>query len=151
MYRASIVLMMVILPLCSILLEKRIDGAAWMPLLAKWFVFWAVGVRLFLAGVMQLARPQYTAHSIFHFESDDALPIVRELGIANAAGGIVGIASLANPAFVLPISIWAVVFYGGASAGHIFRRERSSSETLAMATDFLAFVVLAAVVVWSLV
>ncbi len=150
MYSAAIVLMMVVLPLCCVLVEHRVDGAAWTFLIGKWFVFWAVGVRVFLAGVMQLARPQFTAHRIFHFETDDALPIVRELGIANVAGGLVAIVSIANPTFVLPIAIWAAIFYGGASVAHIFGRERAASETVAMATDIFAFVVLLAIVAWSI-
>ena len=150
MYRASILLMMVFLPLISILVENRIDGAPWTLLIAKWFVFWALGVRVFLAGVMQVTRPRFTAHRIFHFQTDDALPIVRELGIANAAAGVVAIASIANPAFVLPMAIFGTIFYGGASVGHILGRERSDMETFAMVTDIFAFVVLAAIVAWRL-
>jgi hypothetical protein len=29
-----------------------------MPLVGRWFVFWAVGARLLLAGLMQVARPE---------------------------------------------------------------------------------------------
>jgi hypothetical protein len=142
--------MMFVLPLCAIAVEHfaRPD-ALLIALVAKWFVFWAVGVRLLLAGVMQLARPKFTAQNILGLKSDEALPLVRELGIANLAAGIVGIASIAYPSFVFPIAIWAVVFYGGAAVGHAIRHERSAKENVAMLTDLFAFLVLAVVVGWK--
>jgi hypothetical protein len=147
MYRAAILLMMIVLPLCSIVVEHVLAPATpLMLLVAKWFVFWAVGVRLLSAGAMQLARPSNTA-GILGLKTDEALPLVRELGIANFATGVVGIASLAEPAFVLPISIWAAIFYAGAGVGHAVRHERSAKENLAMITDIYAFAVLAVVVV----
>jgi hypothetical protein len=33
-------------------------------LLGRWFVFWAVGVRLLTAGIRQIAQPRFTAETI---------------------------------------------------------------------------------------
>lgn len=150
MYRTAIILMMFVLPLGAIVVEHLVHpDALLIALAAKWFVFWLVGVRLFLAGVMQLARPTFTAQNILGLKSDEALPLVRELGIANVAAGIVGLASIVVSSFLLPIAIWGVVFYGGAGLGHIIRRERSAKENVAMLTDLFAFLVLAAIVAWT--
>jgi hypothetical protein len=143
---------MVVLPIGSIVAEHVLQpGAPLITLMGQWFAFWAGGVRLFLAGVMQLLRPAFTAHKIFALSTDEALPLVRELGIANLATGILGIASIAASAFVLPLSIWTTIFYGAASIGHFARRARSANESIAMITDFFAFVVFAAIVAIKLV
>lgn len=149
MYRI-VVLTMFVLPLCATVIEHFLHPEILvLALVAKWFVFWAIGVRLLMAGVMQVARPTVTARTIFRLKTDEALPLVREVGIGNLAGGFVGIASIAYPPFVFPIAVWGVIFYGGAALGHAVRRERSFNENAAMLTDFFAFVVLAVIVAWK--
>ena len=85
MYLASIVLLMLVLPAAGVIVEALWFGSAAdvMLLVGKWFVFWAVGVRLFIAGVRQVAQPQFTAESIFEIKDRAAFGIVRELGFAN--------------------------------------------------------------------
>lgn len=147
MYRAIVALTMVVLPVCSIIVEHTMQPAApLMAMVGKWFVFWAAGIRLFLAGLMQQFRPDFTARRIFSLSTDEAFPLIRELGIANFATGVVGIASIAASAFVFPVSIWAGIFYGAAGLGHTVRRKRSTNEAFAMISDLFAFVVFAAVV-----
>jgi len=146
-YRVVVVLLLIVLPLCSVVLEHALHpGLAWMALIAKWFVFWVVGVRLLLAGVTQILRPAYTARTIFRFKTDEALPVVREVGIANLAGGIVATASIIIPAFLLPMALWGAVYYAGAGVGHAALKERSGNENAAMLTDLYAFAILAAIV-----
>jgi hypothetical protein len=84
MYLAIVALTMLVLPLGSIAVEHGLHGAApLMGLVSKWFVFWGVGVRLGLAGGRQVLRPGFTARDIFRLEDEGALPLVRELGVAN--------------------------------------------------------------------
>lgn len=147
MARAVVILTMIVLPLCSILVEHWMRPAAPLVALAgTWFVFWAVGARLVLAGFTQLFRPAQTA-GIFKLQSEEAFPLIRELGIANFSSGALGLASIAVPTFVLPVAIWSAIFYGAAGVAHVARRERSSYETFAMVTDLFAFAVLLAIVV----
>lgn len=73
-------------------------GATELTLLAgKWFTFWAVGVRLFLAGVSQVFRPQFTSEGILGVKDPDAKVIVREVGFGNLSMGTLGLLSLAMP------------------------------------------------------
>jgi hypothetical protein len=150
MYIAIVALTMFLLPAASVILEH-----AWNPsapiiyLVGRWFVFWGVGVRLGLAGLRQFLQPAFTAKEIFHMAGDEALPLVRELGVANIATGIVGLLSLAFPSFTLPIAISAGVFYGVAGITHVMARDRSLNETIAMASDLFLFVVLAVFVAAS--
>jgi hypothetical protein len=146
MYPAIIVLLMLVLPAASVLVDyvHTPTPDTLMPLVGKWFVFWAVGVRLGLAGIRQFFQPRFTAEKIFGMKGDEALPLVRELGIANFALGVVGVASLAEPSFVLPAAIAAAIFYGVAGFQHLAQKERNGNENIAMASDLFAFVVLAA-------
>jgi hypothetical protein len=149
MYLASIVLLMLVLPAAGVIVEALWFGSAAdvMLLVGKWFVFWAVGVRLFIAGVRQVAQPQFTAESIFEIKDRAAFGIVRELGFANLSTGTLGLASLAVPAWVVPAAVVGGLFYGLAAAGHAFRGKRNFNEQTALISDIFAFVILAVFVV----
>jgi len=152
MYFAMVVILMLAAPVGSVVIEHSLvySAAPTMALIGKWFVFWAVGVRLALAGLRQFFDPRFTSEQIFEISGDDALPLVRELGIANFAAGTVGILSLARPDFVLPSAIAATIFYGVAGFGHAAQRKRNVRETFAMATDLFALAVLAAFSAYAL-
>jgi len=152
MYVAIVALTMFFLPAASVLVERAVHpGAPIIFLVGRWFVFWGVGVRLGLAGLGQFFQPGFTAKEIFHIQSDEALPIVRELGIANVATGLVGLLALRFPTFILPVSIAAGLFYGVAGIRHIAERGRSTNENIAMVSDMFLFFVLAIFVVASAV
>ena len=79
-------------------------------LVGKWFVFWSVGVRLFLAGLQQSLRLQFTAHKILAIYGADSLQIVQELGFANLGLGLIGILTILQEDWVLPSAIAGCVF-----------------------------------------
>jgi hypothetical protein len=153
MYVVTVLLLCVVLPVGAAVAEHALAAAAapWLLLLGKWFVFWSGGIRLLLAGGRQLAQPRFTARDIFGIESDDALPLVQELGIANLAAGVVGTLSLAFPVFLLPMAIVGAVFYGGAGLRHALGERHGFNQTLAMATDLLVGAILVIFVVWRVV
>ncbi|MES2432500.1 MAG: DUF6790 family protein [Pseudomonadota bacterium] len=152
MYFAIIALTMFVLPLASAVLEHNLHpGADWPLLTGRWFVFWAVGVRLLLAGARQYLKPGFTMHEIFRLKDDAALPLVRELGGANLSIGVVGLLSLAAPSFVLPAAIYAVLFYAVAAWEHIGSQNRNFNETLALVSDIFAVLVLAIFIVAALI
>jgi hypothetical protein len=152
MYFAIVFFLMLVAPLGAIVIEHSLlhSAAPLMSLVGKWFVFWAVGVRLALAGLRQYFQPRFTAEQIFEIHNDDALPLVRELGIANFAAGVVGILSLLRPDFVLPSAIAAAIFYGVAGFRHAVQPTRNAKEAFAMATDLFECAVLAAYVAYAL-
>ncbi|HEX3914457.1 MAG TPA: DUF6790 family protein [Steroidobacteraceae bacterium] len=119
----SIVLaLMLIFPLLSIVAQVIFtDHAApgavpSLLIIAKWYVFWAVGVRLSLAGVRQIIQPRYTAETILGRSGADSLFFVRELGFANTAMGCVGLASLIAPSWVMPAAMASDLFAAGVLA-----------------------------------
>ena len=110
MYLFIVIALMLALPLISIVAQiiltdhVRLHGAWYLLIVAKWYVFWAVGVRLSLAGLRQIIQPRYTAETILGLKGAEALFFVRELGFANVATGSVAIAFAA---FVLAICCFA--------------------------------------------
>jgi hypothetical protein len=160
-YLRTVFLLTVILPIGSIGVEHFFfhHSVPLMLLAGKWFVFWSAGVRLFAAGLRQFFQPRFTTEKIFGIKSDDALPFVRELGIANFATGIIGIASLFKPGFVLPVAITAGIFFGITGIRHAaqgsppanknVQKRRTSGENIAMASDLLVFLVFVAYVSYA--
>jgi hypothetical protein len=149
MYFASVLLLMVVLPIVSVCADHFFfhDAVPSMQLIGKWFVFWSAGVRLLLAGLWQFFKPRFTSEKIFGITSDDPLPFVRELGIANFLTGIAGVCALAIPGFVLPVALIAAIFYGIAGLRHVTDHGRSAKQNLAMITDLFASAVFAAYVI----
>lgn len=148
MYLGAIILLMLVLPLISVAAQAQMlpDVGALMGLIGKWFTFWGVGVRLFLAGLSQVFRPRFTAEDIFGIGDPGALAIVREVGFGNLAIGTLGLLSLFFPDFLLPAAIAGGLFYGLAGLGHLARKDRNLKEQVALVSDFGIFLVLAAFV-----
>ena len=145
MYLGAIILLMLVLPLISVAAEAPMlpDAGALMGLIGKWFTFWGVGVRLFLAGAMQVFRPQFTAEDIFEIGDPAAQVIVREIGFGNLAMGTLGILSLFFPDFLVPAAIAGGLFFGLAGIGHLARKDRNLKEQIALVSDLGIFLVLA--------
>jgi uncharacterized protein DUF6790 len=139
---------MLVFPVASIGLQAVLaeHGVVSMLLVSRWFVFWAVGVRLLLAGLRQIVQPRYTAEKILGITGQDSLLLVRELGFANVAMGSAGVLSLWYPQWVLPMSIIGSIFYGLAGINHAMDTHRNALQMVAMVSDLFAAAVLAACV-----
>ncbi len=144
MYVLSVLLLMVVLPILSIGEEHFYLHSALplMSLVGKWFVFWGAGIRVFFAGLRQLFQPRFTAEQILGIRSEDSLLFVRELGAANLGTGIVGIASLVKPSFVLPAAVAAAVFFGIAGIRHATDRCRTRNQNITMISNLFVSLVL---------
>ena len=143
MYGAMILLTMAILPIGSILIEAKVGGgsATSLPLIGKWFVFWVVGVRLFIAGVSQAMNPGYTA-ALLDVKETTSFITIQELGFANIAMGTLGLLALFNPHWVTPGAVAGGLFLGLAGVRHVLKGERSGKENIAMISDLAAAAVL---------
>jgi hypothetical protein len=140
MYLFVVVTLMLVLPVASIIAETVLSdhGVMLWTVFGKWWVFWAVGVRLLIAGIRQIIQPRYTAQAILGIKGEDVLLVVRELGFANAAIGFVGVGSLFVPQWVLPAAIAGAIFYGLAGINHLAHKIRNFNENVAMTSDILA-------------
>jgi hypothetical protein len=144
MYYAVIVLLMFVLPAGSAIAEYAMTAGAagWPELIGKWFVFWAVGIRLLLAGGRQLLRPALTSE-LLQLKDPAAHKLVREVGFGNLAIGATGTLSLPLPAWSLAAAMCGGLFLGFAGVQHLSTRHRSTGETWAMVSDLFVFAVLA--------
>jgi len=144
MYIAMVFGLMLILPIASILFELflRHYGVLNALLVGQWFVFWAVGVRLLMAGLRQIVQPRYTAENILGLKDPDATLVVRELGFANTAIGSAGVCSVFSPAWILPLAIIGAIFYGLAGINHLAHGHRNRLQNVAMTSDVFAASVL---------
>jgi hypothetical protein len=146
MYLAIILLLMGVLPIASILVEFALlhSSADLLFLIGKWFVFWSVGIRLLLAGLRQIANPEFTAGTIFGVKEKAALTIVQELGFANLSIGLLGALTLLNPQWIAPAAMVGGLFYALAGIKHLTKGDRNATENIAMVSDLFIAIVLVA-------
>jgi len=111
-------------------------------LFGKWFIFSAVGLRLFLAGIKQVKNPEFTAKQIFHIDRPESYPILRELGFANICFGLVGIVSLFRPDWRIVSAFASGIYYGIAGFQHALKKNSGINEKFALWTDLFIFLFL---------
>jgi hypothetical protein len=145
MYPAIVAALMFVFPIASVAYEVVV-GAAPLSLLliGKWFAFWSVGMRLLLAGSRQIIQPRYTAEVLLSLKSEESFILVRELGFANLAVGILGLGSLFFEPWRSAALLVGGVFYGLAGVNHLLRPHRGKLENIATVSDLWAALVLLA-------
>ncbi|MBX2934021.1 MAG: hypothetical protein KF825_07235 [Ferruginibacter sp.] len=143
-YFLIVSLLTFILPfVCAIIQILLNKGTAFsFALFGKWFIFSAVGLRLFIAGIKQTTDPAFTAKEIFHISNPESFPIVRELGFANTCFGIVGIISLFLPAWRVVSALGSGLYYGFAGLQHLIKKPVGPNEQFALITDVIIFLFL---------
>ena len=145
-----VLLFMAVLPVGSIAVE-HLQFHAVAPivfLVGKWFVFWSFGMRLLTAGVRQISQPSFTARAILNIQGEEALFLVKELGVANVAMGLLGCLSLLQPTWILPSAIVGGVFYALAGGVHLPNKDKDFNEVVATVSDLLIAIILLGYVAW---
>jgi hypothetical protein len=152
MYFVLVILLLLIFPVASVATEAALSRHTLhiIFLMGRWFVFWAVGVRLFTAGARQVIQPQFTAEEIFGIHDSGSFAIVREVGFANLSMGLLGICSVFRVGWTLPAALVGGLYYGLAGIGHIFQKGKNAKEYMAMISDGFVFLVLLVFVLDSL-
>jgi hypothetical protein len=138
MYLAAVAFLMFIFPILSVLIEvvAHKNHASLVILIGKWFVFWAIGVRLFTAGLRQVIKPGLTAEGILGIKGKQSWLLVRELGFANVSIGLAGIISLWKPEWRLAAALVGGLYLLLAGFAHI-PRKRNFEENVAMYSDLV--------------
>jgi hypothetical protein len=143
LYFIVVAALMLVLPVTSVAIDFGLHReASFLNLVGKWFTFWSVGVRLVIAGLRQIIQPRYTAREILGLTGDEALLVVRELGFANLAIGVIGICSLMLVDWTPAGALAGGVFYALAGANHVWQAHRNAKENVAMASDLFVAAVL---------
>jgi hypothetical protein len=148
-YALSILLLTLVFPgICwgIEMMAGKSEGSSW-AIFGKWFIFSAVGLRLFLAGVKQASNPAFTAKEIFQIDAPSSFPIVRELGFANICFGLTGIISLFQPQWRIVSAFASGLYYGIAGLQHLVKKPSGPNELLALISDVVIFLVLLSYVI----
>ena len=144
-YFLTVMLCTVIIPSISVLLT--IHFSEWdqvtLSLFGKWFIFSAVGVRLFVAGIKQAIDPAFTAKQIFQMEHQESYPVIRELGFANICFGLIGILSLFFPEWRTVSAFGSGLYFGIAGIQHVLTKPEGINEIIALVSDLFIFILLA--------
>lgn len=142
----------IIFPAISIWIDSiaRSENAVDLALAGKWFIFYAVGIRLFIAGIRQTFNPAFTAKEIFHLKDSSSYPVIRELGFANLCFGLLGIISLFEPSWRMASAFASGLYYGMAGIMHLVKRPAGPNEMFALISDFFICGVLA-IYCWNFV
>ncbi len=145
MYPVVVVMLLGVLPVGSILAELAIyhTSGDFIALIGKWFTFWAIGARLFTAGLMQTLNPRYTRVNIFEVTDENANDIVRELGFGNLALGILGALSILTPAWTPGAALAGGLYYGLAGFRHAMSKAPNDQRKFAMISDLAVAAVFA--------
>lgn len=142
-YIISVSILTFVLPAIGCIAEHFVTGITLaFGLFGKWFLFFAVGVRLLLAGLKQVKNPEFTATQIFQIESPHGFPIVRELGFANICFGLVAIVSLFKPEWRIVSAFASGLYYGLAGVQHGLKKTSGINEKFALWTDIIIFIFL---------
>lgn len=143
-YIIGVCVLTFVLPIIGAAIERLEyeDSLSLVALAGKWFIFSSVGIRLFMAGIKQITDPAFTAKEIFHIDSPESLPIVRELGFANLCFGLIGMISLFIPGWRIVSAFGSGVYYGIAGIQHLLKKPAGANEKFALVTDLLIFVFL---------
>ncbi len=147
MYVVVVLLQTLILPLACGGLELAIQGGDPVLVVGRWFLFWGVGTRLLLAGIVQVARPSFTARDILGADATGALHIVQELGFANIAMGTVAVIGAFVPDWWAAAAIPGGIFLGQAGLRHVAKPDKGLEERVATWTDLLVAAVMLVFVV----
>lgn len=148
-YLVFVILLMLVLPVISILIEHSITEkqVSFMQLGGKWFIFWSIGLRLFIAGIRQVIKPSFTAETIFHITNRESHIIVRELGFANICLGAIGIISLFLPDWRMASAFSGGLFMGIAGINHIIKKPAGLNEQIAMISDIFIAIVMSVYII----
>ncbi len=127
-------------PLCSVICEYMITATPVDPdLIAKWFIFWGLGICFLVKGIIQLAIPRFAAFNSNHLTKSKNNEIVKQLGILNISIGALGVFSLFNEQARQTAAFTAVVYSGLTTLWHFFRKADPVYEIISLATDLLLF------------
>lgn len=144
-YIISVTALTFVIPIIALVVEHFVANATFtFELFSKWFIFSAVGLRLFLAGIKQVKNPEFTAKQIFHIDGPASFPILRELGFANICFGLVAIVSLFKPEWRIVSAFASGIYYGIAGVQHGLKKTSGVNEKFALWTDLIIFILLLA-------
>ncbi|MEQ6896216.1 hypothetical protein [Microbacterium sp. KR10-403] len=140
----------VVLPVVSGIVQLVGVGGDPVLVFGMWWVFWGVGTRLLVAGVVQVSGRGRTSEILGAEQpSVQETQLTRELGTANIAMGVAGLLALI-PGWALPAGLAGGVFLLIAGALHVRKRGKNAQELVATWTDLVVGAVVVVLAVYVL-
>lgn len=150
-YFIVVIAQTVVLPIVFGLVEFFLTGNDAVLVFGKWWIFWGVGTRLLLAGIVQVSGKGPTAAILgAQAPSIRETQLTRELGMANIGMGAAGVLALI-PGWSIPAGIAGGIFLLVAGLLHVRKSGKNAQESLATWTDLLVGAFVVVVVVYSAV
>ncbi|HTE28416.1 hypothetical protein [Flavitalea sp.] len=135
------------LPVLSVACEHHFGQAALTgTLIGKWFAFWAIGIRLLVAGFMQLTRKSNSRNHLSARE--DSGMVKKATGVANLVLSALGFLCVASSEGSLLAAITVGVYLGLAGLQHDFKKPATASGWISLIYDFIVFSVIATCLVF---
>ncbi len=143
-YLYYIILVMLVLPVLSIFIDiyffrnmkNRVE------LMAKWFIFWGIGIRQLTAGVCQTLNPAFTAKMLQL--TDSSFVAINEIGFANFSIGMTAVIALFLSSWRKPAGFCGGLYLGIAGVFHITRIAEGMhiNEVYAMISDIFILIII---------
>lgn len=150
-YFVIVLLQTVVLPIVSALIELAVLGGDPVLVFGKWWVFWGVGTRLLLAGIVQVSGKSHTAEILGATGPTGVeRQLTAELGTANIAMGFAALFALV-PGWALPVGLAGGLFLLIAGLMHVAKRGKNAQETLATWTDLVVGLAVVVLAVYTLI
>lgn len=150
-YFILVIAQTIVFPIVSGIIELAVFGGDPIQVFGKWWVFWGVGTRLLVAGIVQVSGGGPTSAILgSSAPSVQEKQLARELGWANLCLGLAGLLALV-PGWALPAGFAGGVYLLIAGILHVPKRGKNAQESLATWTDLLVGVVVVVLAVDVLV
>lgn len=135
-YIFDVYILTIVLPFAAMCIEAvGSKGQLSVAVVAKWFLFFAVGIRFMLGGIRQAIGAKRKTGEIFYIEKKQCCPIVKELGFANLSLGVVAAISLVIPSWRVVSAFSSCLYYGAAAVSYFFMKRASANETFIMISN----------------
>jgi hypothetical protein len=136
-YFILVIAQTIVFPIVSGIIELAVIGGDPIQVFGKWWVFWGVGTRLLVAGIVQVSGGGPTSAILGSAApSVQEKQLARELGMANLCLGLAGLLALV-PGWALPAGFAGGIYLLIAGILHLPKRGKNAQESLATWTDLI--------------
>lgn len=153
-YLYYVIVVMFLFPVISIIVEirffkNRISNYNIFEIIAKWFIFWGIGMRSITGGLSQSFNPAFTA-SLLQVP-DSSFVAIKEIGFANISIGLTALISLFLPSWRKTAGFCGGFYLGTAGFLHVSRIAAgiNMKETIAMVSDLFIFSIVVIYLIYS--
>ena len=138
--QVAVILLMIALPLICIITEHLISAEPIDPvLIGKWFMFWGMGVQLFLTGLLGYLALRIASLKNWTDTRTAYFSGIGDSKLLNIAVGVLAMLSLYFNRFREATAIAGGIFFGLRAFGRLIRKSDLGGESLLILSDLFLF------------